>query len=577
MDSGGSNDSPDVPNLPVNTPPTANAGADKVVPPGSTVNLDGGGSTDSNGTIATYAWTQTAGTPVSLLSPGTATPSFTAPGTAGALTFQLSVTDNGGASHTDTVTVTVNAIPVANAGADQTVSAGAAVSLAGSATDADGSIASYAWLQTSGPAVTLGSANSATATFTAPAATTTLAFELTATDNRGATHVDAVTVTVLAIVNPPLDPAPAIARHPNNPLSLERGSAMMFVAASGDDLVYEWRRASGTVVKTGPEPFLLVTNLNTSEDGDCYYVVVSNDMGIATSEPGCLTVEDIDWILNPSDDPDSGDDQSYALGFGEALMRLAQTVTGPLTGSTGGTRALGFPMEFGPPMDCYMGSYGGTVIDGVMVAPGAPLPLGHHTLSEAWDECRTDADDTSAQTGAYLVEYDFPQTWGIGTLTIHVSDSYFNGTLHASVVANDTSFGASDEIEITIAEDFSVGDMKTAAEKSVTVDRRYTNDGLKVDEAYVDFDVNMSAYDADGPAGSIGVRQGSFFHLRQHFDDGDDGEPDYTSGGVMVVENRGYVLATLKPSGAPTGWGFGLLPEEECPEDYICVDPPQLP
>ena len=134
----------------VNTPPVANAGSDQVVDPGATVNLNGASSSDSNGTIATYAWTQTSGTAVTITSPATATPSFAAPASAGALSFQLTVTDNGGASHSDTVTVTVNAIPVANAGADQTVSAGAAVSLAGSATDADGSIANYSWAQTAG-------------------------------------------------------------------------------------------------------------------------------------------------------------------------------------------------------------------------------------------------------------------------------------------------------------------------------------------------------------------------------------------------------------------------------------------
>ena len=44
-----------------NTPPTANAGPDQTVASGATVNLNGTGSTDPDGTIASYAWTQTAG------------------------------------------------------------------------------------------------------------------------------------------------------------------------------------------------------------------------------------------------------------------------------------------------------------------------------------------------------------------------------------------------------------------------------------------------------------------------------------------------------------------------------------
>lgn len=55
-----------------------------------------------------------------------------------------------------TTTPPVNKAPVANAGADITVTGPAAVSLDGSASkDSDGSIASYLWEQTAGPAVTL--------------------------------------------------------------------------------------------------------------------------------------------------------------------------------------------------------------------------------------------------------------------------------------------------------------------------------------------------------------------------------------------------------------------------------------
>jgi hypothetical protein len=572
---GGGSQSPQPPNPPaVNAPPVANAGSDQVVNPGATVNLNGASSSDSNGTIATYAWTQTSGTAVTITSPATATPSFAAPASAGALSFQLNVTDNGGASHSDTVTVTVNAIPVANAGADQTVSAGAAVSLAGSATDADGSIANYSWAQTAGSAVTLNNANSATATFTAPTASATLAFSFTSTDDRGAAQVDSVTVTVLAVVVPPPNPAPVIARQPNNPLSLEHGSAMMFVAVSGEDLTFEWRRASGAVMKTGPEPFMLRTGLSMLDNGDCYYVVVSNNSGTATSEQGCLTVEEIDWVLDPSDDPENEDDTNYALGFGEALMHIAQTVTGPFTGYVGGTMRVGFPMGYGPPQNCYRGSYEGTIIDGVMVTPASGLPpLGHHTLSESWDDCFIDPDDTNSRGGAYLVEYDFPQTWGVGTLTIHVSDRYFNGTVRANIIAHNVNGSRSDDIEITIADNFSVGDLKTTSEHSIMVDRRYARDGLNVEDVYVDFSSPMAAFDANGGAGTLFAKQGGFFHLHQDFGGGDDGEPDYTSSGVIVVGLSTYVLAALEPSGSPSGWHFGLLPDDDCPEGYICVDP----
>ena len=71
--------------------------------------LNGNGSTDTDGTIASYAWTQTGGTAVTLTGANTATPSFTAPTGPATLTFELTVTDNDGATDTDTVVVNVNA------------------------------------------------------------------------------------------------------------------------------------------------------------------------------------------------------------------------------------------------------------------------------------------------------------------------------------------------------------------------------------------------------------------------------------------------------------------------------------
>ena len=97
--------------VPVNQPPVANAGPDQSVAAGVTVTLDGTGSTDSDGTIASYAWTQTDGDTVTLTGANTAAPSFTAPSTNAqqTLNFQLTVTDDDGATATDTVSVVVAA------------------------------------------------------------------------------------------------------------------------------------------------------------------------------------------------------------------------------------------------------------------------------------------------------------------------------------------------------------------------------------------------------------------------------------------------------------------------------------
>lgn len=91
----------------------------------------------------------------------------------------------------------VNLPPTVNAGADQAVQEGATVSLSATASDPDGSIATYRWAQTGGPGVVLAGPDSAQASFTAPqvAAATVLTFTLTVTDNKGATAADSVGVT----------------------------------------------------------------------------------------------------------------------------------------------------------------------------------------------------------------------------------------------------------------------------------------------------------------------------------------------------------------------------------------------
>ncbi len=94
-----------------NVAPTANAGADQTVTQKTTVTLDGSASGDSDGRVVSYQWRQLKGSSVTLANATSAVTSFTAPrtrrGRTLTLVFELTVTDNGGASSTDQVTVTV--------------------------------------------------------------------------------------------------------------------------------------------------------------------------------------------------------------------------------------------------------------------------------------------------------------------------------------------------------------------------------------------------------------------------------------------------------------------------------------
>ena len=98
-----------------------------------------------------------------------------------------------------------NQPPVVDAGPDQSVEAGVMVFLSGTGSDPDGTIASFAWTQTGGPAVSLTGADAATAVFVAPEVSVdeTLTFRLTVTDDGGAQASDEVGVTVLPVAGPP--------------------------------------------------------------------------------------------------------------------------------------------------------------------------------------------------------------------------------------------------------------------------------------------------------------------------------------------------------------------------------------
>ena len=63
-----------------NAKPEARAGSDQTVREGTSVTLDGSGSTDRDGTIASYGWTQVSGAPSVVLSgPNTVRTTFRAP------------------------------------------------------------------------------------------------------------------------------------------------------------------------------------------------------------------------------------------------------------------------------------------------------------------------------------------------------------------------------------------------------------------------------------------------------------------------------------------------------------------
>lgn len=189
-----------------NALPMANAGPDQQADEAQSVTLSGAASIDPDGLPLAFAWTQTAGPEVIGLSGAdTAAPGFLAPDVDAdtPVVFRLVVTDQGGLTDDDDVTVLVKRVegadrPVADAGPDQVVDETAAVSLAGACSANCGGAPVFAWSQTAGPAVTLDDPASATPSFTAPRVQTDTAVTFALVVNNGTfpSEPDEVTINV---------------------------------------------------------------------------------------------------------------------------------------------------------------------------------------------------------------------------------------------------------------------------------------------------------------------------------------------------------------------------------------------
>lgn len=302
-------------NAAANQLPVAYAGGDQTITlPADSVNLNGS-ATDSDGTISTYQWTKVAGpssyTIVSSSSAQTAVRNLVA----GTYQFELRATDNNGGTDSDTVIVTVNSAnniaPVANAGNDQTITLPLdSVTVTGSGTDTDGTIASYQWTKISGPSqFNIVNASSAQ-TVIKNLLQGVYSFELTVTDNNSATAKDTIQVTVNAAANiPPTANAGAdqTITLPVNSVNLN-GSG---TDSDGSISFYQWTKISG------PSSFIIVnatsaqTAVNNLVQGVYQFrLTVTDNNGATANDTVTVTVN---AAANTAPTANAGTDQSITL------------------------------------------------------------------------------------------------------------------------------------------------------------------------------------------------------------------------------------------------------------------------
>lgn len=192
-----------------NAAPLANAGSDKIIAlPVNSIAISGAAS-DTDGSISTYLWSKSSGPSATLQNTDKATLNVTNM-IAGSYVFKLTVTDNAGATASDEMKVTVegaNKAPAANAGSDITIKLPVnSAALQGSASDSDGTIATYSWSKVSGGAANLQHQNTANLSVSGLLVGSYI-FRLTVVDNEGASHFDEAKVIVNPADLPALPPA----------------------------------------------------------------------------------------------------------------------------------------------------------------------------------------------------------------------------------------------------------------------------------------------------------------------------------------------------------------------------------
>jgi len=128
-------------------------------------------------------------------------------------------------------------VPVADAGATQTVNEGATGTLDGSkSADADGDPIHYRWTQVAGPTVALSDVTAQKPTFTAPLvdADTVLRFQLVVDDGKTSSVPSTVDVTVHDLPVPDMATGPDMAQPPAVQDMAQGGSADMAQGGGAD-------------------------------------------------------------------------------------------------------------------------------------------------------------------------------------------------------------------------------------------------------------------------------------------------------------------------------------------------------
>jgi hypothetical protein len=277
-----------------NLAPTAAAGADQTVTDSDgngsqSVTLNGSASSDPDGTIVNWVWSESG----SQIGTG-ASPTLTF--AVGTHNVTLTVTDDGSSADTDVVAITVlaagggNQPPVADAGPDQTVTdangnGSEVVTLDGNGTfDSDGSIA---WAEWSEGGAIIGNGRNPSVTLPVGAHT----IVLRVADDQGANGTDTVLITVLPQGGGG-NQSPTAAAGPDQTVTDADGNGSQGVTLNGsgssdpDGTIASWVwREGGSQIATGSSP-----SVTFAVGAHTVVLTVTDDGGLTDTDTVIVTV-----------------------------------------------------------------------------------------------------------------------------------------------------------------------------------------------------------------------------------------------------------------------------------------------
>jgi dienelactone hydrolase len=221
---------------------------------------------------------------------------------------------------------TGNANPVASAGGDKTVTLPTnSVSITGTATDSDGTVASYTWTKKAGGAATLSGTTSKTLSVSG-LVEGAYTFTLTAKDNDGASDSDDVLVTVKAGTTTTTNVAPVANAGSDRKVVLPTTSTA--ITGSGKDsdgtiASYSWTKVSGGTVSISGSTSATLRLSDLKAGSYTFRLTVKDNDGATDSD-------DINVVVDSAPIVNAGTDRSVTLPLGSISLTATATDDGTI-------------------------------------------------------------------------------------------------------------------------------------------------------------------------------------------------------------------------------------------------------